>query len=149
MLRGDLVHRDAGVDVRAGGLARVHTRQPRRATARVLADAFAGNRLARLVVEVREHHQAILEGRERRHDRRQPEAGALGRRRPRPHVPDAIGQIHHTQSARAFGRGARGRGESWNHAVEERQRKGDAHATQECSAGQVLLRNDHDCRPPQ
>ena len=91
--RGDLVHRDARIDVGAGGLARVHAREPRRAPARVLADAFAGNGLARLVVEVREHQQAVLERRERLHDRRELEPRAFRRGRPGRHVADAVGKI--------------------------------------------------------
>ena len=79
--RRHLVDRDAVVDVRTGGLARVDARQVRAAGARVVARPVA-ERVAVLVGEAGDDHDPLAIGLERLQDPRQLEVASLALGRP-------------------------------------------------------------------
>jgi hypothetical protein len=137
----DLIERHARLEVRALGLLRMHAREERRARTGMVADGpFAREQRVRVAERQSAHDEhAIAERRQRRHDRRQLEAGAFPGGRPLVH--DQTGRdVDHRQALDRAGGGA---GERGHHAVEQRQRHAGAEAAQERPPGDCLLEDHH------
>ena len=105
LLRGDLIDRDAVLDVGAGGLARMDAGQERRAGARVVAGAVA-ERVAVLVREAGQHQHVLAERLERLQDARELERAPSAPRRPVVHD-DAVRDVGEGEPERRLG-GLRG-----------------------------------------
>ena len=140
--RRDLVHRDAGPDVGAGGLLRMHAGQERPGRAGVVAGPLAGQRVAVLVGEAAQHGQAVAVRRQRLHHRLDVEGGAGRLGRPLLHD-DAVRHVDHAEPLDRRGGGQPLRRERRDHAVEQRQRERRADAAQERPPGQMRLGDDH------
>ena len=141
LLRGDLVHRDAGQRVRALGLPRMHAGEIARAGAGMIARVLALLRAAAAVVrKTRDHEHAVLERGKRLHDRLQLVVRADRVRRPLIHH-DAVRQVDDGQPRRRLRRlGAR---KSRHHRIEKRKRQRRAETAQHGAPVKGLFGDDH------
>jgi hypothetical protein len=137
----DLVHRDAVLDVGAGGLAAVDPGQEHGAGPGMVARAIA-ERVAVDVLEAGEHQHPILHRRQRLEDTRQLEAGAFGRRRPGFHR-HAVRNVGEGEPERCRRLASRRRGQRRRHGVEGGQRHHRAQTAQDRPSGEVLAGDDH------
>ena len=134
--RHELVHRDPGPELRALGAPGGHAGQEARGPG--LVDVVGP-----LVAEPRHHEQAVAEPRQRLENRRDLEAGAVGRRRPLLHD-DAVRHVDDAEPPHRCGRGPAHRGQGRHHAVEQRQRERRADAAEHRATGKGLLADHHD-----
>ena len=140
-LRGDLVHRDAGLDDRIG-LLHVHAAQIPAARARMIAAAIA-ERLCLIHGQACHDDQLVLERLQTGKRGRELEVRTRARRQPLV-VDDAVRMVDDAQAPDAFRRrSALGR-QRRNHGVEQRQRDGRAQAAKNRPARDRLLGHDHE-----
>jgi len=122
LLRGKLVDRNAEVDVRAGGLARLGSRKERRGGTGMVAGAVAVG-AGFVGGEAGEDGQRILERIERLEGGGQLAKGAVGARTPIRHV-DAVRDEEEAHAQRRLLLGDGGARGARQHGVEQRQRHG-------------------------
>ena len=135
LLRDELVHRHAGVNV--GSAACSHVGE-KRAGRTGVADAG--------VIETADHGQLLPEGRQRLHDWRHLEAGTRGLGRPVLHD-HAHRHIHRREAHDGLGGCLADSAEGRHHAVKQRQRERRADTAQHCSATNGFLRDEHYSAP--
>jgi hypothetical protein len=140
MARGDLVHRDAILNVGACGLARVDACQIRRCRTRMIARTVT-ERVPVALRQAGQHQRVLPELLERFEDARELESGTLARRRPFRHG-HAVRHVGEGETQRSATK-RRGQPEGRRHGVQHRQRNGRSHSSQKGSAWQVAARDHH------
>jgi hypothetical protein len=140
---GDLIGRDAELDVGALGPLRMDAAQPRCRPARVIACAIV-ERVRLEMGEPARDQQLVAEGLERSERRRQLEAPAGSRGRPLVHH-RAVRHVDEGETAGGFSRSLVQGGHCRDHRVEQRQSHRGPKSAQERAPRQRQLGNDHDC----
>ena len=144
----DLIRRDAVVDIGALRVLRVHTRQPRARSARVIAVGPVFRRVRRAMREATDDDHLLPEGGQRLENRRQLEARPDSGRLPVVDAAEvhrhAVRTVDEPEAARRCRRGLHRGGERRDHGVEQRQRDRRANPAQERAPRQRALGGDHD-----
>ena len=110
--------------------------------ARVIAGAFAGQRVGLGVRQAGHHHDLVSEGSQGLQDRRHLERRGVALGRPSPHE-DAVRHVDDPEPVTRRGGSNPAVAEGGNHPVQERQRQRCTDPAQKGPSRQMLVRDDH------